>query len=417
MLKQLNFYGKQTQASHIRKDLWQPFAAVTCPTPEFGMNVYQKLREYRHVRDYNWTFGPTRREIAEAVHKAREKAKEEGKYEIPTFDRRLPTLKERGKLLMDQKASAIADLAHIIGREAASTKSKQELVEKRTEEQKERAEAQWQQVVKLATKAREGELEKYEGWITNRVAEIERTISEKRKARGKKGLMMLKIKRNELLRAKQALDFVEGTEEVPLNQRLAWNQKLSAMVQERTDKLVNPQKPPVEKKEVKSPKERFPKTQITKHYHKGEGMVEHQVPPSLHPSNARIDPRLEPYIRETRGLEPESVLIQWRNIDDALYARLWPKEVAHELVRKELLVAGNRFSEERVPDSAFPGNENVIDEAAEGERQADVEEKASVEKKAAEEEKPKSWMGRFRDSVRAPFGMNSIKRDEQEAKR
>ena len=136
MLKQLTFYGKQTQASHIRKDLWQPFAAVTCPNPQFGMNVYQRLREYRHVRDYSWTFRPTPEDVEEKL----EKAVETG--EIPKFDNRLPTLKERAKLLMDQKASSIADLADVIKREGSIARSKEAITKKKTEELEKKAE--WQ---------------------------------------------------------------------------------------------------------------------------------------------------------------------------------------------------------------------------------------------------------------------------------
>lgn len=409
MLKQLNFYGKQTQASHIRKDLWQPFAAVTCPTPEFGMNVYQRLREYRHVRDYSWTFRPTPEDIQEKLEKAAETGK------LPKFDNRLPTLKERAKLLMDQKASSIADLSDVIKREASIAKSKEANEERKTREQEKKAAWRWEQIVALAEKAREGELAKYEGYITRREAEIEAATTERSKARGKKGLMVLKIKRNELLRAKEALDFIEDREEVPLVQRLKWNQNLCAMVHARTDKLVNPEKPPIAPKEAKPLVEKAPKIQPIQVFHKAAGkVVEHTIPPSLHPSNARIDPRLEPYIRESRGLEPDSILIQWRNIDDALYAAEWPKQVVHELVQKELLTTGNRFANVPIPESVFPAN-TTASANARAEAEAEAEAKASEIEKAAEakknvvheEEKSKGFLGKFRDTVRAPFGSKS----------
>jgi hypothetical protein len=409
MLKQLNFYGKQTQASHIRKDLWQPFAAVTCPTPEFGMNVYQRLREYRHVRDYSWTFRPTPEDIQEELEKAAETGK------LPKFDNRLPTLKERAKLLMDQKASSIADLSDVIKRESSIAKSKEANEERKTREQEKKVAWRWEQIVALAEKAREGELAKYEGYITRREAEIEAATTERSKARGKKGLMVLKIKRNELLRAKEALDFIEDREEIPLVQRLKWNQNLCAMVQARTDKLVNPEKPPIAPKEAKPLVEKAPKIQPIQVFHKAAGkVVEHIIPPSLHPSNARIDPRLEPYIRESRGLEPDSILIQWRNIDDALYAAEWPKQVVHELVQKELLTAGNRFANVPIPESVFPAN-TTASANARAEAEAEAEAKASEIEKAAEakknvvheEEKSKGFLGKFRDTVRVPFGSKS----------
>lgn len=406
MLKQLTFYGKQTQASHIRKDLFQPFAAITCPSPEFGMNVYQKLREYRHVRDYNWTFAPTPKEIKESVEKANKR------QTTPRFDTRLPTMKERAMLLMDQKASAIADLAHVIKREAEIARDKDLLKKQKLKKEGDRKEWQWKQITNLAAKARAGELENFEGWIKRREGEIEAATDERSKARGKKGLMMLKIKRNELLRAKEALDFIEG-KEVPLIQRLKWNQNLCAMVQSRTDRIVNPEKPPIapkEEEEEEAPrlKERAPKIPIQTMYSRYEkGMIEHAVPPSLHPSNARIDPRLEPYIRESRGLEPSSVLIQWRNLDDALYAKKWPKLVVHEQIRKELLADGNRFSEVRVPHSAFPGNEEILKASAEEEAERERDEDMAGEKEAKtetdEKEEKNSFWARTRSAVMGPF--------------
>ncbi|QDS76140.1 hypothetical protein FKW77_007094 [Venturia effusa] len=295
MLKQLTFYGKQTQAQEIRKDLFQPFAAVVTPDQQFGMNVYQKLREYRHVRDYQWTFRPTTKEVEETLQKAIEERR------MPKFDNRLPTLKERGMLLMDQKASTIADLSHILEREADIARKNKKLEQERVDRAENIKRTRWAQVERMASRARAGELEKYEAWIKRREDAIEAAQSDRNKALGKKGLMMLKIKRNELLRAKQAVDFVEGRE-VPLPQRLSWNQSLSALVQSLTERLVNPEKPPPPPPVI----EEEPKQDIRHIQDKYQG--------------------------------PEDILVQWKDISDAQYAEKWPPEVMHEQVTEGLTI-------------------------------------------------------------------------------
>ncbi|TID18205.1 hypothetical protein E6O75_ATG06281 [Venturia nashicola] len=351
MLKQLTFYGKQTQAQEIRRDLFRPFAAVYTPSPEFGMNVYQKLREYRHVRDYQWTFRPTTKEIEETVKKAIEEER------MPKFDNRLPTLKERAKLLMDQKAATIADLCHILWRETESAQKAKNLERGRTKRAKKIKNAKWAQVQTMAARARAGELQKYNFWVKRRQDAIEAADSDKDKALGKKGLMMLKIKRNELLRAKEAVDFVSGRK-VPLAQRLNWNQNLRAMVQSRTTRIVNPEKPPPPPEEPRAP---------------------------------------EPDIRQQQdGYSGEDeILIQWKDMTDGYYANEWPPEVMH----------GNL-------DIKYLGNESVLNDDLEAE--ADLQEEAVREPK---EERKGSFMGKFMDTMRAPFKMNSVKADGEEARR
>lgn len=318
MLKQLNYYGKQTQAQEIRRDLFQPFAEIITPSPEFGMNVYQKLREYRHVRDYHWTFRPTNQEVQETLEKAIEKKR------MPKFDSRLPTLKERGKLLMDQKASTIADMAHILWRETESARRKKTLEEQGTKKLERIKRAKWAEVKNMALRARAGELEKYNSWVLRREDAIKAAETDKNKALGKKGLMMLKIKRNELLRAKEAVDFVDGRE-VSLAQRLKWNRNLSAMVQSRTARIVNPEKPPP-------------------------------------PPEVAEEKEPEPDVRQQQdGYQgPEDILIRWQDQNDAYYAEDWPPEVMHH----------------NIPDSKYPRNESGLDdESAAGAAQEEAAER------------------------------------------
>ena len=64
LLKQLTFYGKKTVPSQLRPDLWRPFAVVTFPRADQGMQVYKYLKEYRVVRDHAWSVTPTEEDLA-----------------------------------------------------------------------------------------------------------------------------------------------------------------------------------------------------------------------------------------------------------------------------------------------------------------------------------------------------------------
>ena len=79
----------------LRKDLWSPFAMVYFPSPNAGLVAYRKLREFRRLHE-------TRCNIEDITEK-------EGKYAGSLY----PT-KKRGKVIMDQKANSVADLAAVL---------------------------------------------------------------------------------------------------------------------------------------------------------------------------------------------------------------------------------------------------------------------------------------------------------------
>jgi hypothetical protein len=92
VLKQLTFAGKKTLPSALRKDMWRPLLTATFPSPSQGLAAFRKLRELRMLHEHNW--------------------------EHPDPDaRKLPEKKERGRLIMDQKANSIADLAWVLRRQ------------------------------------------------------------------------------------------------------------------------------------------------------------------------------------------------------------------------------------------------------------------------------------------------------------
>lgn len=102
-LSQLPFLGKKTQPSHLRKDLWTPFALAVFPSPHAGINAFRKLREFRRLHETSWPLDTMR---------------------DPEQPRNLLPKKKRGKVLMNQRANSIADLAAVLLQQEAGVSEK-----------------------------------------------------------------------------------------------------------------------------------------------------------------------------------------------------------------------------------------------------------------------------------------------------
>lgn len=81
--------------SRLRKDLWTPLAMIYFPSPHAGLAAYRQLREFRRLHETTYDLA----DITETT----------GKHKGSL----LPT-KKRGKVLMNQKANSIADMAAVL---------------------------------------------------------------------------------------------------------------------------------------------------------------------------------------------------------------------------------------------------------------------------------------------------------------
>ncbi|KAL9124728.1 MAG: hypothetical protein Q9217_005975 [Psora testacea] len=112
-LAQLPFLGKKTRPAKLRKDLWLPYCLASFPSPYAGLEAYRALREYRRLH-----------ETAYDPDIITEKYGEHRGQLLPT--------KKRGKVLMDQKANSIADLAAVLlQQEEGPSKERLESAERR----------------------------------------------------------------------------------------------------------------------------------------------------------------------------------------------------------------------------------------------------------------------------------------------
>ncbi|PWW75777.1 hypothetical protein C7212DRAFT_345269 [Tuber magnatum] len=84
-LRQLTFVGKKSVPAALRKDVWAPMATVTFKETLMGTNTFRMLREFRRLHETSYS--------KELLQKPK---------------------KERTRILMNQKANSIADLAESI---------------------------------------------------------------------------------------------------------------------------------------------------------------------------------------------------------------------------------------------------------------------------------------------------------------
>jgi hypothetical protein len=386
----------------------------------------------------------------------------------PNLNLALPTKRERQKLLMDQRAYSVADLADVLEKQERLLTERED-AEAAAEEQRQAIEdAKWQKVVELAAEARGGAVEKVEAHIRKLEERIEETTSTKKKARSSSGIMVLKMKRNELIRAQEAVDMAEGRTIPPVERRLRWNQALQAMVQQRTAEQVVPLSPAEEAAAAVALAENSPTeavgydpevlgddatantttpetestkqtqmavatqvtpTQVTPKERKpvlnkyGQDTNKPQWRTSTHPPRKPWAPKQDRTVHDVREEIPESsILIQWKNIQDAEWAAEWPENTFHEWMgmgirhaafqagktpRKEPKYSGlGELTEEEVKQMekgvGLDGESNEEgDEEGKGEGEGEGEGGEDGKKKDGEEqgEEKKSAFGRLKGFI------------------
>ncbi|PBP22756.1 hypothetical protein BUE80_DR006387 [Diplocarpon rosae] len=107
-LAQIPFNGKKSVPAAIRKDLWHPMAQIKFPkgSGAIGLSVFQKLREYRKRHELEWGdeiyYDPDKEHHGDESRKGGVRSR-----------------KDRNKMICDQKANSIADIAAVLNRLAA----------------------------------------------------------------------------------------------------------------------------------------------------------------------------------------------------------------------------------------------------------------------------------------------------------
>lgn len=109
-LRQLPFLGKKSVPAKLRKDLWNPLALVSFPSPHQGLAAFRKLREFRRLHETSYPLSLIEEPTKDAGKEKKDAYKPQQKTLLGT--------KKRGKVLMNQKANSVADIAAVLIQQA-----------------------------------------------------------------------------------------------------------------------------------------------------------------------------------------------------------------------------------------------------------------------------------------------------------
>ncbi|KAL1965677.1 hypothetical protein VTN77DRAFT_5177 [Rasamsonia byssochlamydoides] len=116
VLSQMVFHGKKTVPATLRKDMWVPFYSVHFNDSKVGLRAYHLLREFSMQRQLS-----PPREMITITQEFLDRKRPRDPVEAEKFDEeykdkigRLMDKKQRARVLMDQKATSVADIAAVL---------------------------------------------------------------------------------------------------------------------------------------------------------------------------------------------------------------------------------------------------------------------------------------------------------------
>jgi hypothetical protein len=384
LLRQLAFYGKKTVPTKLRKDLWRPFATVTFPDAADGLHAFKLLKEYRMVRDHAWTVAAPGTGTSTST-----KA-------VIANTGIWPNKKERAKLVMDQRATSVADLAHIIQRqmkvpdvtakERAAEISRQKL---------------WTKIQALASTAPE-EMKKLEDERSTLQSAAADIPQHKQQGHVEKAKLKKRARRiaeitaqlNRLRKAREAVAFATGGD-VEEKLRVKWSKTLKYIVQ-----MQNPDRPVLstydaEKAQAKKEAADMARPSNWPRSTKYDGgvlgpkMLTKRDQIALKNASPEVDSRI------AKEIPLSNILIQWANLPDAQFARSWDASVVHEVMHSKYVDRAERAHarqeeeyEKGWTDTDFAARTGVLGDKYKNVRR-DMEQRGGVQK----EEGKSGWLG------------------------
>ena len=133
---QMAFFGKKTKPPSLRKDMWRPVCLALFPDADAGHTAYRKLLEYKRLH-----------ETAYPIELIQEK---EGKRKGEMLPK-----KKRAKVVMDQKANCVADLAAVLAQWERPLALRREVKDEMSAEEKRRVKVKRKQFLAENQKALE----------------------------------------------------------------------------------------------------------------------------------------------------------------------------------------------------------------------------------------------------------------------
>ncbi|EDN05879.1 hypothetical protein I7I51_06256 [Histoplasma capsulatum] len=132
VLSQLVYHGKKTVPATLRKDMWTPYFSLHFPSTSLGLEAYRLLREFSMQRQ----LAPpadmiTASQDNEVLTRQRprdpaEAEKWDEEWKIRMEQHQFLNKKLRARILMDQKATSVADVAAVLALQQQKMKEEQE---------------------------------------------------------------------------------------------------------------------------------------------------------------------------------------------------------------------------------------------------------------------------------------------------
>jgi len=315
-LRHLPDLGANNKDAVLRKDLWQPFFTVCLPDGEDGqkqgLDVFKKLREWRKLHELYWqptelmrrTFGPADIERLQERLDERGGSKKESPYDVIKRIKK----KERVRIVQDQKANSVADLAAVL-------LEQEKVGVRREEEQKHQKKLmrkiEARELENLAAMKDQGRLEQLEASLTDLKA---RLVKLDRDGKGSEPLS-----RRKLLRSIRV--FTARKEEIDFAVRALENSRRTASKARAEGDEVRPGLETLEN----GPTDTLPVTKAQLR------AALPSIPPEMIARMPRRSP-LRPIMKQLQRpiFHIEGITIKWNNMLDAEFAEAWPSKVNHE---------------------------------------------------------------------------------------
>lgn len=118
VLTQLPDVGANNKPPTIRPDLWKPLYSVTLPSSEQGLRLFRKLKEWRKLHELCWeppsylSEPYTEKQIEQMKTKLESRGGSKRETVFDIIKRQKKKMKQ--KIVMNQKANSIADLAAVL---------------------------------------------------------------------------------------------------------------------------------------------------------------------------------------------------------------------------------------------------------------------------------------------------------------
>ncbi|EER25151.1 hypothetical protein D8B26_007760 [Coccidioides posadasii str. Silveira] len=181
VLSQLIYHGKKTVPATLRKDMWIPYFSLHFPSSSLGLSAYKMLREFAVQRQ----LAPEEESITnteETLSRKRPRDPLEAKKWDEIWKPRIGQImmkKDRARVLMDQKATSVADVATVLAMQEQKIKELEEegkVYEKMSDKEKKKSLSHKARKRLFHARVREKAVEEK---VRERIATLERALSKK----------------------------------------------------------------------------------------------------------------------------------------------------------------------------------------------------------------------------------------------